>query len=173
MTNSDGTRWDTTIGIRELGYMASFFRERAWYNLVPDQDSRVTVRPPSAVYHSVVTAGYGTFQPLSDATLGNVSKYVTTARTPDGTLIVSYIPDTAATGAITVDMTKLSGPATGRWFDPTNASYTTIAGSPFANNGSRQFARPEANSGGDHDWVLVLETALRPPSAPTNVRIVR
>ncbi|MFN8061346.1 MAG: DUF6605 domain-containing protein [Vicinamibacterales bacterium] len=156
---ADGTTWDTTVGLRELRYMADFFRSRRWYDLVPDQDPNVTIAPSQPSYHTVVTAGFGAFQTLADPTLGNVSTYVTSARTPDGQLIVSYIPDTTVTGAITVDMGALAGPANARWFDPTSGTYTTVAGSPFANTGSRQFARAQANGAGDHDWVLVLEVA--------------
>jgi hypothetical protein len=54
-------------------------------------------------------------------------------------------------------MSKLSGPMTARWFDPTNNTFTAIAGSPFANSGSRHFTPPGNNSGGDGDWVLLLE----------------
>jgi hypothetical protein len=51
----------------------------------------------------------------------------------------------------------MAGPVTVRWFDPTNGTYQAISGSPFTNSGSRQFTTPGTNSGGDQDWVLVLE----------------
>jgi hypothetical protein len=44
-----------------------------------------------------------------------------------------------------------------RWFDPTTGVYQSISGSPFANSGSRQFTAPGNNSGGNQDWVLVLQ----------------
>ncbi len=59
---------------------------------------------------------------------------------------------------ITVDMTRLRGPVTARWYDPTNGTFSTISGSPFANSGTRNFAPPGKNSAGDGDWVLVLES---------------
>ncbi len=138
--NSPG--WDTTPGFIQFTYWNNFFKNSAWYNLVPDQN------------HTVVTAGYGTYQSITAQVLGNTSDYATTARTTDGTLIVSYMPTSRT---ITVDMTKLSGSAAARWYDPTNGTYTTISGSPFANTGSRQFTPPGNNSGGDSDWVLVLQ----------------
>ncbi len=89
--------------------------------------------------------------------MGNTSNYVTTARTPDGKLVIAYIP-TNATGPVTVDMSKLSGSVTARWFDPTTGTYTTISGSPFANSGSRSFSPPStSHSDGSRDWLLVLE----------------
>jgi hypothetical protein len=58
---------------------------------------------------------------------------------------------------ITVDMTKLSGPVTAKWYDPTNGAYTIVSGSPFANIGSLTFTPTGDNSAGNGDWVLVLE----------------
>ncbi|MBL8199385.1 MAG: hypothetical protein JNK40_00300, partial [Chromatiales bacterium] len=46
---------------------------------------------------------------------------------------------------------------TARWFDPLSATYSTVAGSPFAATGSRAFLPPGNNSAGAGDWVLVLE----------------
>jgi hypothetical protein len=59
---------------------------------------------------------------------------------------------------ITVDMSRLSGSVTARWYDPTDGSYRSIQGSPFVNSGSRQFTTPGLNSARSGDWVLVLES---------------
>jgi hypothetical protein len=56
-------------------------------------------------------------------------------------------------------MSKLSGPATARWYDPTNGVFTEISGLPFANTGTQSFTTPGSNSSGDPDWVLVVEVA--------------
>lgn len=128
-----------TPGSLQLGYVTRLFASRPWYSLIPDQS------------HRVVTAGYGTFS--SSGSLGS-NDYLTAARTPDGALVLAYMPTVRT---ITVDMSKLSGPVLARWYDPTNGTYTAIAGSPFANSGTRQFTPPAHNSGGDGDWVLVLE----------------
>jgi hypothetical protein len=61
--------------------------------------------------------------------------------------------------AITVDMSKLTGTTTARWYDPTSGEYTDVKGSPFSNEGSRQFIPSEANKSGEGDWVLVLEAS--------------
>ena len=121
--------------------MTALFAPRPWYNLVPDQS------------HTVVTAGYGTFS--SSGSLGS-NDYLTAARTPDGSLVMAYMPTIRT---ITVDMSKLSGAATAQWYDPTNGTYTAIAGSPFANTGAKQFTPPGSNNAGAGDWVLVLETS--------------
>jgi hypothetical protein len=129
---------------REMVFVKRLFEGRAWQDLVPDQD------------HSVVTKGYGTFG-KDDRTPGG--DYVTAARTGDGKLVMAYVPSTGTESrTITVNMARLSGPASARWYNPTSGKFTEIAGSPLANSGSREFATPGDNGTGANDWVLVLET---------------
>jgi len=146
--------WQTgldTPGVRQLHIMHNFFRLRPWYTLVPDQT------------HTLVTAGFGTFStsgPMTD------NDYLTAARTPDGQLGIAYMPTRRT---VTVDMTQFSGPVTAQWFDPSTGAYTVLAGSPFANTGSRQFTPSGNNHEGDGDWVLLLEAASdreAPPASP-------
>lgn len=140
-----------TPGARQLATMAALFRPRPWPALVPDDA------------HRVVTAGYGTF---ADRGSVNDSDYAAAARTPDGDLVIAYMPTSRS---ITVDMAQLRAPAAGHWYDPANGRYVDIAGSPFANAGARAFAPPGPNADGDGDWVLVLETD--PPALPTPTAI--
>jgi hypothetical protein len=128
-----------TPAVRQLQYCMSLFSSRQWYNLVPDQS------------HRVVTAGYGTFNGGGNL-IGN--DYATAARTPDGSLTIVYLPTRRT---ITVDMSRLAGPARARWYDPTSGTSSAVAGAPFADRGSRLFTPPGNNSAGDGDWVLVLE----------------
>jgi hypothetical protein len=132
-----------TPGVMQLSYMKNLFAPRKWYDLVPDQR------------HTVVTDGYGT--PAASGT-GSVTTdtYATAARTPDGTLIMVYMPTIRP---ITVDMSKLPGPTAARWYDPTTGEYIPAAGSPFANIGTRELTPPGKNHDGDGDWVLVLEAS--------------
>lgn len=84
---------------------------------------------------------------------------MTAARTTDGNLVMAYVPSTGTgTRTISVDMVKLGGPAVVRWYNPTNGTYTSIAESPLANSGSRDFTTPGDNGTGTNDWLLVLET---------------
>ena len=110
--------------------------------------------------HTVVTAGYGTY--ISTSPFGD-NNYVTAGATPDGALVMAYVPQNQT---ITVNMTKLAGAVTAQWFDPSNNTYRPIAGSPFANSGSRPFTHPGANGSGDVDWVLVARDAARAAAAP-------
>ncbi len=133
-----------SVSTREFGYETNLFASRSWCNLVPDQS------------HTVVTSGYGTYD--ASTIYHYTSNYVATARASDGSLIISYIPVRSSSTNPTVDMTKLSGTATARWYDPTTGTYQTITGSPFANSGSHQFSPPSGNhTDGTSDWVLVLQ----------------
>jgi Protein of unknown function (DUF4038)/Putative collagen-binding domain of a collagenase len=127
-----------TPGAVQMAYVTALFELRAWYDLVPDQG------------HTVVTSGFGTF---------GSGDYVTAARTPNGRLVMAYVPSART---LTVDMNKLSEPVTARWYDPTAGTFTNISGSPFANAGSHNFTTPGNNAGGDGDWVLVLEVSITP-----------
>lgn len=86
---------------REMVFVKKLFEERAWHELVPGQE------------HSVVTAGYGAFGEDDRKPGGD---YVTAAWTGDGGLVMAYVPSTGTEArTITVDMSRLSGPATARW----------------------------------------------------------
>jgi hypothetical protein len=139
-----------TPGAKQMAHVQALFGPRAWHQLVPDQK------------HAVVTAGYGTFD--ATTTAGNrfvmTSDYVTAARTPNGALVLAYLPSRRT---VTVDMKQLGGPATARWYDSSRGTYTAVAGSPLPNAGARAITPPGNNGDGDGDWVLVLETA--PPEA--------
>jgi hypothetical protein len=141
-----------TPGAEQFVYLKTFFEARAWFALVPDTN------------HTVVTAGYGTFSDV-----GHVADndYLTAASVPDGSLAVVYTP---IVRQFTVDLSKLSGPAVTRWFDPASAIFTLIPGSPFPNSGLRTFTPPGPNTDGDGGWVLVLETNPPPDPPPPPLR---
>ncbi len=128
-----------TVGVAQLAIWKDFFTSLPWQDLVPDQD------------HSTVTAGLGHYGDLR--TRVSKSDFCTAAGTPDGSLVVAYMP-TART--ITVKLANLKAPADARWFDPTNGAYTAIPGGPFRNDGTRQFTPPASNHDGDSDWVLLV-----------------
>jgi Protein of unknown function (DUF4038)/Putative collagen-binding domain of a collagenase len=132
-----------TVGVSQLMIWHQFFSSLPWQNLVPDQA------------HTVVTAGLGTYGNLHTRT--SESDFCTAARASDGSLAIAYMPTARE---ITVNMASLKGPASAEWFDPTNGTYTTISGGPFANTGTRQFAPPGKNGDGDSDWVLLLKASL-------------
>jgi chitodextrinase len=140
--------WQSTLdtpGSNQMAFVKFLFESRPWFDLVPDQT------------HTVVTAGYGTF--ADGGALGD-NDYLTAARTPDGGLVMAYMP-TART--ITVDMSRLAAPAYASWYDPSNGTFSPIPGSPFINAGPRNFTPAPSNGDGDDDWVLVLDATSVPP----------
>ncbi len=116
-------------------HFSRLFTSREWWTLIPDY------------IHAFVTAGYGTLSPTTMDYVG--------AAMNGGTLGLAYCPKTVT---ITADLSRFSGAVTARWYDPTDGSFKEINGSPFSNTGSRQFTPPGTNTGGDGDWVLVLES---------------
>jgi hypothetical protein len=154
-------------GSAELQRMKYLLEGRAWYDLVPDQS------------HSVLIDGYNGLSGHVAGLLAQLSgwsgkiaqavsfvehrldfgsipgtDHATAARTPDGSLVMLYLPTLRT---VTVDMSKLSGSAQAHWFDPTDGRYLPVAGSPFANSGHQYFTPPGNNAAGDGDWVLLLE----------------
>jgi hypothetical protein len=141
------TGWEDhldTPGVVQFGYCRALFESRPWYSLVPDQA------------HALVTAGYGTFWAGGTPSSGiSQNDYVTAASTPDGKLAIVYIPTSRT---ITVNLARLSGSVSARWYDPTTAATQSISGSPFPNTGTRAFTTPGLHADGAGDWVLILES---------------
>ena len=133
-------------GTRQMAYVKEFFTSRAWYNLIPDDT------------HQVVTESYGV-QATIDAAAANPpgSDYVAAGRTPDGKLVLAYLPPTGtAARTITVNMTRLAGKTRSSWFNPSTGCYDALGA--FPNVGLRRFTTPGDNGSGQNDWALVLET---------------
>jgi hypothetical protein len=127
--------WRETLQVRstrEAPYVLRVMQTIPWWRLMPDSQ------------HEFVTAGFGTWK---------AADYVTAAVADDGSAGVVYLPDPRP---CTVKLAKLSSRVTASWFDPTNAQFTPIEGSPFANTGQRDFTPPGRNAAGEPDWVLLL-----------------
>ncbi len=133
-----GTGWEGSSGISSTGsqhqtHWWNVFAGRSWEKLVPDTG------------HTFITSGFGT---------DGATSYGTAALTRDGSLGMCYVSGALSPVAA---MTKMRGSTTARWWDPTNGTFTTVSGSPFAATGSRTYTHPGNNAGGDPDWLLVLE----------------
>ena len=125
-----------TQGAKDMARLNTFIHSIAWYNLVPSGLGGMK---------TIVTAG-GSQPVLPD--------YVAAAASPDGTLLVAYVPPDHS-GPITIDMTVMSGRTQARWFNPATATYTVI--DTFANADTQNFVPPGNNGTGFTDWVLLLE----------------
>lgn len=112
------------------------------------------VKSIKSAFARLVPSGQGSIGTLitSGAGTQDATSMATAACTPLGDLWVAYLgPGTA--GSITVDMTKLRGASTWRWYDVTNGQYTAIT-SGLANTGTHVFTTPGNNSQGRADWVI-------------------
>lgn len=141
-----GTDWQTLLATQarlDVVRQFAFLKSKPWHRMVPNGLGSIG---------TLITAGGGTASPQS-------TDYVAAAATPERDLLLAYVPP-AHTGSVTVDMTKLGASVTARWFDPANATFTSIG--TFANTGTHAFTTPGNNSAGDADWLLVLEA----PDAP-------
>lgn len=110
-----------------------FFTDRAWHLLKPDRSN------------VLVTAGRGELGQLS---------YVTAALASDKSFGVAYIP---SGGTIKVNLGRLAAPVTANWYDPSDGRYLPIG---TGLTSTRSFTPPGKNTGGDNDWVLVLEAEI-------------
>lgn len=154
--------WLTTIGgyISGNGYVWPF--NGSWKKHLDTQGSRDMARLNTFInsyrWWELVPSGLGGMKELVNAGGGVPSgeDYVAAAATPDGRLLLAYIPP-AHIGSVTIDMTVLRSRARAQWFDPASGQYTLLEGSPFSNTGTHMFTPPGANSRGEGDWVLVLK----------------
>ena len=152
-SNSTTTAEIDSPGAAQLGHQTALLNTINWWRLVPDTNGA----------GHLIASGGGTCP--STGSIVNVT-CVTAAKSADGTLALAYDP----TGtSLTVDMSQMlaGGTTIARWYDPTNGTFTEIAGSPFANSGSVSLAAPGANAEGADDWVLVLEASGQAAVSPS------
>ena len=133
--------------VTELGYFKNFFTGINFHNWCLTR----------------ITPAYGRLRHIQrqQRSSSGQDDYATAAKSSDGSLAVIYTP---VAHTLTVAMGNFSGPVTAKWFDPTNATFQTVAGSPFPNSGSHNFTTPGNNSAGDPDWVLLLQAASGSPT---------
>jgi hypothetical protein len=124
-------------GASDMVHLVELFGPRRWYDLVPDRR------------HALVTAGYGSW---------GHTDYVTAGATEDGRFAVLYVPSTGTKPrSLAVDLGRFSGPVSARWYNPIDGRFTSVAGLPLANVGTREFSTPGDNGAGENDWAMVLE----------------
>lgn len=126
-----------TTGSRQFGYLVRLLERLHWYRLVPD------------IHHRIVVDGYGKFDPTSNVLS---SDYVTAAATRNGRLALAYLPNGET---VSLNLGRFTGRVRVRWFDPTNGRFRG-SGARRPHRGLARLTAPNANSAGDHDWLLVL-----------------
>lgn len=123
----------------DMDRLNRFIKSVEWWKLVPSGMNGM---------RKLVTKGEG-----SDT----ATNYVASAASPDGTLLVAYIPP-SHDGRITVDVTVMKKRAWATWLDPSSGTMKKINGSPLSHWTQREFVTPGKNSRGEKDWVLILKT---------------
>ena len=143
------------VSITVLGLSPTAFFQRLTDNV---GISHFWVGMSKAPIMAVVIAGYGTFD--ATTTQGNVygmtSDYVTAGRTPDGNLVMAYLPSLRT---VTVDMTQLRAPATA---DPTTPPVATAP--PEAT--PEPAAQPDATPAPDATAEAAADPATTPAATP-------
>lgn len=155
--NSTWSAHLNTQGAQDMKRLNAFVKSIAWYSLVPSGLNGMK---------TIVTAGAGSNGINNDGTPNSGTTVVSAANT-NKTLMVAYIPPDH-TGTITVDMTVMGGTTKARWYDPTSTNYTTIS-TNYSNIGTVVFTPPSANSVGQHDWVLIMERVINPPTVSLSI----
>jgi hypothetical protein len=126
-----------TQNTTDLAHLNALIRSISWYALVPDGLAPVGV---------LVTEGRGT---------PDAAGYVAAAASPDGRLLLAYAGP-GAHHAFRLDMTRMRGPVTARWFNPTTGAYTSLGTLP--NRSTHEFMPPGDNGTGYDDWALILSS---------------
>ncbi len=133
------TNWQAQLnsqGALNMQHLAKLFTGRHWASLVPD------------LGHSVLTAGYS-----------SGGDYATAAYAADSSSIIAYLPSVRA---VTVSGTRLAGATeTAWWYNPGTGVATMIG--TYPTTGTQTFTPP---SGGDGDWVLVVDSQAFGFAAP-------
>lgn len=142
--DSDWRSSVNSTGAHDVTRFATLWPGLAWWQLVPSGASA-----PFA--GRVLIPGGG------DSSGGGA---ISAAQASDGRLLLAYVPSTSSgPQSFTVDPRSMAGSARARWWDPTAGTFTSASPATVANTGPQAFTTPGTNSGGQNDWVLVLDVS--------------
>ncbi len=124
-------------GTFEALHLHALFEGLPWYRLVPE--GRSPIGP-------LVASGQHWGQ-----------KHIAAAATPEGDLLVAYVPPTG-TGPrrFAVDLSRMRGAGKARWYDPSTGAWVPMPGT-LPNSTGVDLETPGANGAGANDWVLVVD----------------
>jgi hypothetical protein len=129
----DWQSWLDSRGSQSMSHLRNLMGPLNWWSLTPDTS------------HVVLTGGLGSGIDTAVASMGN-----------DRNFAVVYIPSIRT---VTLGLGQFTGPKINvRWYDPTNGTFSSVAGSPYQNTGTLNLQQTGNNSAGDSDWVLLLES---------------
>jgi hypothetical protein len=129
--------------------MVGLMNSLAWQDLVPSELGGM---------RRLVVSPNGSQLPL-------IPDYVAAAQTPDGGLLLAYVPaGSNGPQRLDLDLRSMRKPLRARWWDPATARFSH-AGEASPDD-VVTFATPGGNQAGANDWVLVLDVATRGEERP-------
>lgn len=138
-------RWRAAVeapGGQDMQRMGALMRSLAWYALVPSE---------LAGMRRLVLSPNGQAQPP-------IPDYVAAAQTPDGDVLLAYVPPFGKRQQhLTLDLRSMRGATQAQWWDPTSARMQEAGRYPAG--ATPTLITPGRNSGGANDWVVVVQAA--------------
>jgi hypothetical protein len=135
--------WEAELespGTYESLHLHAFFEALPWYRLVPAGGS--------TGLREFVSSGQRMGQ-----------KHIAAAATPEGDLLVVYVPPTGADSRdLALDLSRMKGPSRARWYDPAAGAWITV-GQSLPNERGVPIRTPGPNRSGTNDWALLVEAS--------------
>ena len=109
-------------------------------------------------WHRLVPAGLSTSGPeLIASGQGWRRKHIAAAATAEGDLLVAYVPPTGGgPRGFAIDLSRMRGASTGRWYDPSTGVWVPLVGT-LPRSAGVEVETPGRNGAGANDWVLVVQ----------------
>lgn len=123
-------------GAVSLKHFRQTFESRAWWKLAPD------------VKNELLISGHGVM---------STNDLAVAALASDGSFGIVYSPSPRA---LEVNLGRVRGSVSAMWMDPVDGKAQPASPARLPKEGLQQFKSPAKNSGGDTDWVLILETQV-------------
>ncbi len=138
----------STTYVSDVTRAAAWIQTKPWTLFVPSRSGQTGD-------NGLLTSGYGTY---AAGGLQQSNTYVVSVLASDSRTAYLYIPDASSVSPV-IALSKLAGSSvTVRTYDPTNGTYATYGSSPYANSGTLTISGLSANSAGDHDYIICLES---------------
>jgi hypothetical protein len=127
-----------SAGTLEALHLHAFFEGLPWHRLAP--------AGPASGGAPLVTSGEGWGQ-----------RRIAAAATPEGDLLVAYVPPTGSgPRSFAVDLSRMRNAARGRWYDPSTGGWVPIPRA-LPNSPGVTLETPGTNGAGANDWGLAVE----------------
>lgn len=130
--------WDEAMqlpGSSQLGAAKRFLQQLPWHTLEG-------MSKPKSRFASLLSL------------LTRSTSAVAAAASADGTIALYYL---LYKNPIVINLDKFSAEVYACWVDPANGDIKNISEKPYMNNEKFKFSPPGKNSGGDSDWILLLQ----------------